>query len=168
MVTKGERRGERDILTAVMSDSLRPHGLYSPWNSLGQNTEMGSLSFLQGTFPIQGSNSGLPHCRWIVYQLSHKCMVGIYENLKSIISSFRESLMLIFCFVGIYSIQPTSIGHLLCTKQSPGNTQWSLFVSQFINTYFYFNYFFSKLTCLMIYLQSYHLFCQQVINENVK
>ena len=26
-----------------MSDSLRPHGLYSPWNSLGQNTGRDSL-----------------------------------------------------------------------------------------------------------------------------
>ena len=29
---------------SVMSDSLRPHGLYSPWNSPGQNTGVGSLS----------------------------------------------------------------------------------------------------------------------------
>ena len=34
-----------------MSDSLRPHGLYSPWNSPGQNTGVGSLSLLQGSFP---------------------------------------------------------------------------------------------------------------------
>ena len=33
---------------------------------------MGSLSLLQGIFPTQGSNPGLPHCRWILYQLSHK------------------------------------------------------------------------------------------------
>ena len=31
-----------------MSDSLLPHGLYSPWNSPGQNTGVGSFSFLQG------------------------------------------------------------------------------------------------------------------------
>ena len=38
-----------------MLDSLRPHGLYSPWNSLGQNTGMGSL------FPSLGhlSNTGI-------------------------------------------------------------------------------------------------------------
>ena len=30
----------------VLSDSLRPHGLYSPWNSSGQNTGVGSLSLL--------------------------------------------------------------------------------------------------------------------------
>ena len=47
-------------------------GLHSPWNSPGQNTEVGSLSLLQGIFPTQGSNPGLPHCRWILYQLRHK------------------------------------------------------------------------------------------------
>ena len=64
---------------SVMSDSLRPHRLYSPRNSPGQNAGVGSLSLLQGIFPIQGSNPGLPHCRWVLYQLSHqgsltKCM----------------------------------------------------------------------------------------------
>ena len=43
-----------------------------PWNSLGQNTRVGSLSLLQGIFPTQGLNPGLSHCRWILYQLSHK------------------------------------------------------------------------------------------------
>ena len=55
-----------------MSDSLWPLGLYGPWNSPGQNAGVGNLSLLQGIFPTQESNSGLPHCRQIVYQLSHK------------------------------------------------------------------------------------------------
>ena len=46
--------------------------LYSPWNSPGQNTRVGSRTLLQGIFPTQGSNPGLPHCRRILYQLSHK------------------------------------------------------------------------------------------------
>ena len=62
-----------------MSDSLRPHGLYSPWNSPGQNTGVSSLSLLQGIFPTQGLNSGLLHCRWILYQLSHKGSPTILE-----------------------------------------------------------------------------------------
>ena len=33
---------------------------------------MGSLSLLWGIFPTQGLNPGLLHCRWILYQLSHK------------------------------------------------------------------------------------------------
>ena len=52
--------------------TLWSHGLYSPWNSPGQNTGVGSLSLLQGIFPTQGLNLGLLHCRWILYQLSHK------------------------------------------------------------------------------------------------
>ena len=57
---------------SVVSDSLWSHGLYSPWNSPGQNTGVGSLSLLQGIFPTQGLNPGLLHCRQILYQLSHK------------------------------------------------------------------------------------------------
>ena len=56
---------------SVVSNSLQPHGLYSPWNFPGQNTGVNSLSLLQGIFPNQGSNPGLLHCRWILYQLSH-------------------------------------------------------------------------------------------------
>ena len=40
---------------SVMSDSLQPQGLFSPWNSLGQNTGVGRHSLLQGIFPTQGS-----------------------------------------------------------------------------------------------------------------
>ena len=56
----------------AVSNSLRVHGLHSPWNSPGQNTGVGSFSILQGIFPTKGSNPGLPHCKWILYQLSHK------------------------------------------------------------------------------------------------
>ena len=45
---------------------------FSPWNSPGQNSGVGSLPLLQGIFPTQESNPGLLHCRWILYQLSHK------------------------------------------------------------------------------------------------
>ena len=31
-----------------------------------------AFPFSRGFFPIQGSNSGFPHCRQILYQLSHK------------------------------------------------------------------------------------------------
>ena len=55
-----------------MSDSLGLHGLYSPWNSPGQNTGAGSLSLLKVIFLTQASNPDLPNCRRILYQLSHK------------------------------------------------------------------------------------------------
>ena len=63
---------------SVVSDSLPPHGLYSPWNSPGQNTGVGSRSLLQGIFPTR-LNPGLPHCRWILYQLSHQGSPRIRE-----------------------------------------------------------------------------------------
>ena len=53
--------------------------LYSPWDSLGLNTEVGSLSLLQGIFPNQGLNPGLQNCRQILYQLSHKGSPRILE-----------------------------------------------------------------------------------------
>jgi len=64
---------------SVMSDSLRPHGLYSPWNFPGQNTGVGSPSLLQGIFSTQGLNPGFSHCRWILYQQSHKGSPRILE-----------------------------------------------------------------------------------------
>ena len=57
---------------SVMSESLWSHGLYRPWNSPGQNTGVGSLFLLPGIFPTPGSKPGLPCCRRILYQLSHK------------------------------------------------------------------------------------------------
>ena len=54
-------------------------GLYSPWNSPGQNPGVDSLSLLQGIFPTQGPNLGLLNCRWILYQLSHKGSPRILE-----------------------------------------------------------------------------------------
>ena len=67
--------------------TLRPQGLYSPWDSPGQNTGVGSLSLLHGSFSTQGStNPGLPHCRQILYQLSQQGTPS-WEHVK------------IFCYV---------------------------------------------------------------------
>ena len=58
---------------SVVSNSLQPHGLYSLWNSPGQNTGVGCHFLLQWIFPIQGLNPHLLcflNCRWILYPLS--------------------------------------------------------------------------------------------------
>ena len=75
-----------------MFDFLLSHGLYSPWNSPGQNTGVGSLSLLQGIFPTHGLNPSHLHCRWILfffffcrwilYQLSHKGIPAIVIGRK--------------------------------------------------------------------------------------
>ena len=65
---------------SIMSNSLQPHGLYSPWNSLGQNTGVGSLSLLHGIFPTQESNWGLPQCRQIF--TSWATREAMFKHLK--------------------------------------------------------------------------------------
>ena len=69
---------------SVMSDSLQPRGLYSLWNSPDQNIGVGSHFLLQLMFPSPGDlpnpeTPGLPYCRWILYQLSHKGSPRILE-----------------------------------------------------------------------------------------
>ena len=64
---------------SVVSNSLKPHGLYSPQNPPGKNTGVGSVSLLQGIFPTQWSNLGLLHCRQILCHLSHKGSPRILE-----------------------------------------------------------------------------------------
>ena len=92
---------------SVMSDSLRPHGLYSPWNSPGQNTGVGSLSLLQGIIPTQGSNPGLLHCGRLLYQLSHKGSPRILEWVS--LSLLQR----------IFLTQESNQGLLHCRRTSP-------------------------------------------------
>ena len=65
---------------SIVSDSLWPHGLYGPWSSPGQNTGVSSCSLLQGSCN-PGIERGLPHCRQILYQLSHKGSPRILERV---------------------------------------------------------------------------------------
>ena len=88
---------------SVVSDSLQPYGLYSPWNSPGKNTGVGSLSLLQGTFPAQRSNPGLLHCGRILYQVSHKGRPRIVEWVAypfSSGSSWPRNWTRVFCIAG--------------------------------------------------------------------
>ena len=57
--------------------TLRPHGLQStrllcPWDFPGNSPGVDCHFLLQGIFPIQGSNLGLPPCRQTLYHLSHQ------------------------------------------------------------------------------------------------
>ena len=64
--------GSRQADSIPAEPQGKPRGLHSPWNSPDQNTGVGSLSLLQGVFPIQELNWGLLHCRQIIYQLSYQ------------------------------------------------------------------------------------------------
>ena len=69
---------------------------------------MGSHSLLQGIFPIQGSNPGLPQCRQIRYRLSHQGSPGILEWLAypfSSGSSQPRSCTQVSCIAGAFFYQ---------------------------------------------------------------
>ena len=62
-------------LDSIMSDSLQPHGLCPRGSSVhadspGKNTRVGCHALLQGIFPTQKSNPGLPYCKRFLYHLS--------------------------------------------------------------------------------------------------
>ena len=73
---------------SVVSNSWQPHGLQftrllHPWDSPGKNTGVGCHFLLQGIFPTQGSNPGLPHCRQTLHHLSYQGSQnhhGLVEN----------------------------------------------------------------------------------------
>ena len=66
-----------------------PWTIYSPWNSPGLNTGVGSLSLLQRIFPAQGLNPRLPHCKQILYQLSHSGSPSVQFSRSVMSDSLR-------------------------------------------------------------------------------
>ena len=100
---------------SVMSNCLWPCGLYSPRNSPGQNTGVGSLFLLQEIFPTQGSNPSLPHCRWILYQLSHKVSPRLLEWVACPFSRGSPGGNKCYTFLLHY---PGSVGWLSCAQAS--------------------------------------------------
>ena len=76
-MTSWKVKGKVAQLYPTLCDSMDYK--YSPWNSPGQNSTVGSLSPLQGIFPTQGLNSGFPHYRQILHHLSHKGNPRILE-----------------------------------------------------------------------------------------
>ena len=63
-------------------DWQEPARLFCPWNTPGKNTGVGSHSFLQGIFPTQRSNPGLPPCRQILYHLRDEQNIRIIFLLR--------------------------------------------------------------------------------------
>ena len=60
-----------------MPDSATPMDCNPPGSSVHgdspcKNTGVGCHALLQGIFPAQGSNPGLLHCGWILYQLTYQ------------------------------------------------------------------------------------------------
>ena len=99
---------------SVVSNSLWPHGLQParllcPQDSPGKNTEVGCHFCLQGIFPTQGSNPGLPHCRQTLYPLSHQGTPTLPEppekhNFRCSVKSL--SCALLFVIHGLQHTRP--------------------------------------------------------------
>ena len=97
--------------------------LWDPMEFSGQNTGVGSLSFLQGIFSTQGSNAGLPHCRQIPYQLSHKGSPTILEWVAYPFSSGsslpRNRTGVFYIAGGFFTAEPQGKLHFEWVPHSP-------------------------------------------------
>ena len=82
-----------------------PTRLLCPWNFPGNSTGVDCHFLLQGIFPTQGSNSGLPHCRQTLYRLRHqgsqsleglmlKLKLQYFGHLMRRVDSLEKTLML--------------------------------------------------------------------------
>ena len=97
----------------------------SPWNSPGRYTGVGSRSLLQGIFPTQGSNSGIPYCRQILYQLSHQGSLKLTMVLLKLTSDSQLSTRCSPGFLGamesVWWLAPDFFRSCSCGPSSPCN-----------------------------------------------
>ena len=113
---------------SAMSSSLRPHGLYSPpgssihGDSPGKNTGVGCRALVQGIFPTQRSNPGLPRCRQILDWVSHQ---GSPLGLES--SPKQHGLSSSFELSSIHSFSIASSTPRVESLTQQGTLYWSEF-----------------------------------------
>ena len=112
----------------IMSNSLCLHGLYSPMNSPGHKTGIGSLSLPQGIFPTQGLNTSLCHWRKILYQLSDKRSPQLSE-------SWQNHYIWEVCSTNQWNalkFSTTSVS--TCQQNGPNSARWHMATYHTINT----------------------------------
>ena len=105
-----------------MSNSLWPHGLYSPWNSLGQNSEVGCLSLLQGDLSSQPRD-----------QTQVSCIAGIFFTSWAT----REIAVNIEIRCWFYAVFSTTKHFTTYMLQSMGlwRGDWTTWIYQIYQTY---------------------------------
>ena len=137
---------------SVMSDSLQPHGLYSSWNSPGQNTEVGSLSLLQGIFLTQGLNPGVPYCRQILYQLSHNKRNKVHNKCNLLESSQNHLTPPPPATASTWSMGKLSSMKLVSGAKMVGDYWYSVHKSY---------------TCFVKHIPKYFIFFGETVNDTV-
>ena len=86
------------LLCLTLCDPMdcRPPGSSDRGDSSGKNTGVGCLALLQGIFPTQGSNPGLPHCKQIIYCMSHQ---GSLKGTQQVVLKEARLLENILIFI---------------------------------------------------------------------
>ena len=130
-----------------------PSGSSVHGDSPGENTGVGCCALLQGIFPTRGLNSGLPHCRWILYQLRHKGSTVMlaptqYSKLHTFwkqkvlfdihIHSWIHHLNRLLTYLSSQKIPVLFVHFLLLFPSNPGSP-WSVF--------FFFQFCFQFIEC---------------------
>ena len=98
-----------------------PPGSSVNGDSPGKNTGVGCHAFLQGILPTQGLNPDLPHCRWILYRLSHQGSpslilqkhknIPIVENEKTICVTYLLNSVTMYNYLNyLFFFLPELVG----------------------------------------------------------
>ena len=74
---------------SVLSDSLQPYGLYSPWNSPSQNTGVSCRALLQGIFLTQGLN---PHLLCLLHWQGCSAISATSATWKAHLCTLRDHI----------------------------------------------------------------------------
>ena len=86
-----------------------PPGSSVHGDSPGKNPGVGCHALLQGIFPTQGSNPGLPHCRWILYHLSHQgssttlMVLQVNSHLSLQIRAWLVDAFILICISSLHN-----------------------------------------------------------------
>ena len=89
-----------------------PPGSSVRGDSPGKNTGVGCRALLQGIFPTQGANLGLPHCRWILYHLRHQGSIYICTHI------YTHNFICIYFFIHASADGYFSCFHVLALVNS--------------------------------------------------
>ena len=109
------------FLTQGSSPTLQAKSLAAEPAGKPKNTGVGSLSLLQWIFPTQESNSGLPHCRQILYQLTYQQnKINHFQNN----TKARKEIMLCYAVLS-HSIVSDSLRSVDCSP--PGSSVHGIF-----------------------------------------
>ena len=125
----------KDFLQLKWKSLSRVRFFATPWTiqsmeSPGQNTGVGSLSFLQGIFPTQELNWGLLHCTRILYQVSHQGSPLSFLFFSKKLNEFGQPLpqanpLPLTVFISSFS-RPHLLLILLCKQFLPSSPNPSI------------------------------------------